>query len=131
MTARRAKRKAPGGSVARARLRAAAALAGLLALLPGCPKSGGHAPNRVPGVPVEAEWVGGADGGAWILCEDRAQRRLHCRVYHDFTGELEFDSDVVLNSGNGPTPRASELEFDGWDGQSIHLINGGSLHRRQ
>lgn len=82
-------------------------------------------PERVPGVPKQAVWSGGPDGGDWLLCrETQSRNRLSCEVYHDCTGELVARGEFALlpeasDSENGLDWR----EFRFFDGTTIFLPN--------
>lgn len=46
-------------------------------------------PPRPKGVPADAVWAGGADGGSFIKCSYDASTGLNfCIVYNDFTGDI-------------------------------------------
>ena len=73
------------------------------------------------GVPSEAVWAGGPDGGAYIACEADPKRNVNrCRVWNDYTGALVEHGDYqLLNEGRAATK--SELvytwaDFGGWIG---------------
>jgi hypothetical protein len=46
-------------------------------------------PVKPDGVPKEAVWAGGLDGGSFVFCDvDPAQDVNHCRVWNDYNGML-------------------------------------------
>ncbi len=64
-------------------------------------------PERPIGVPTEAKWCGGCDGGEWIfLVPDDIE--YHFKVYNNFTGTLLMDA-VFL-----PEKDEIELNYDNW-----------------
>ena len=83
-------------------------------------------PVRPPGVPANAVWAGGPDGGRWVSCSTVGETN-NCVVYNDHTGEVEMQGSFVL----ADTRRAAsetELVFEGSpDGTSIHLRGGKRL----
>ena len=92
------------------------------------------APPRVAGVPKDAVWVGGQDGGVWIRYYHVVYSldRYHCEVYFDSTGERWVKGEYVLRRArwNETTRRAdyfkaphypSELHFSAFDGTTIFL----------
>jgi hypothetical protein len=83
------------------------------------------APARPPTVPADAVWAGGPDGGAWIRCEKRPADYL-CAVYDDSIGAQWARGRFVLQGGPSTGPGGS-LEFSGFDGESIHLLDGRTL----
>ena len=84
-------------------------------------------PKRPSRVPSSAVWTGGSDGGSWLSCRrpTAISVRYHCVVWHDVTGEVIANGDYVL--GAGPREADGTLEFDGFDGVNIYLLNGGVL----
>lgn len=72
-------------------------LTSLLFILISCGSS--HEPQKVKGIPLNAFWVGGTDGGNWFVTEktDTTTKSIHFKIYHDFTGELLIDKNFILN----------------------------------
>jgi hypothetical protein len=68
-------------------------------------------PPRPTGVPTDATWVGGVDGGWFVACRPAvpaATGRYTCAIYGDVAGELVTRGPYKLH-GVGPTPiRASD-----------------------
>jgi hypothetical protein len=93
--------------------------------LAACP-SPVKAPARHAKVPPEAVWSGGADGGAWIACTGPIASAYDCKVFHDFTGELEVSGRFAY-VGPGSPPDARSLDLNGFDGTTIFLKRGRSL----
>lgn len=108
---------------------------GALLLCLGCVAGGtGQAPGGPPrpaGVPGEAFWSGGADGGVFILLERRAQDPPHvyrARIYYDHSGDLWYDGRLALEPADGPAIETGRPDlFGGWDGESLYLKAGGAL----
>jgi hypothetical protein len=82
-------------------------------------------PARKPsGVPVDAVWAGGADGGAYIRCSIDLDRDVdRCTIWNDYTGQTAGPHDYRLQKEHRAA-RASELKFLGAGGESIFLQNG-------
>lgn len=72
----------------------------------------GFAPKQRPvGVPLDAVWVGGADGGAYVRCAVDAARNVnHCEVWNDSTGNLSEHGDYQVR---GQARAATEQELKG------------------
>ena len=68
----------------------------------------------------------------WRL--DRLQgagrHRLRLRVFHDFTGDMVAAARFTY-VGQGSPPDARLLDFNGFDGDTIHLKGGRSLVPRR
>ncbi len=93
-----------------------------------------YEPKRVAGVPQEAVWAGGADGGSWILCEPRNAEgtRYFCRVFNDFSGKEMASGEYVLRKAewNREQQKAlysevgefrQRLKYNSFDGSKISL----------
>src|SRR5262249_9382862 len=54
-------------------------------------------PDKPPGVPPEAVWAGGADGGSLIFCQvDSINNVNKCTVYNEDTGQIMDRGDFKL-----------------------------------
>lgn len=82
-------------------------------------------PKRGAAIPPEAVWVGGADGGAWILCREDGDQNS-CTIYHDNTGEVWVRGNFVLQ-GSTRGVSTQELRYDFFDGERIGLLDGRVL----
>jgi hypothetical protein len=88
-------------------------ISALIVAFAGCDRSASLEPKkRPPGVPSEAVWAGGADGGAYVHCAiDRQNNVDKCTVWNDFTGESVSGDYVLLKEHRAATE--SELKFTG------------------
>lgn len=86
-----------------------------------------EAPKRLPGIPPDAVWVGGRDGGAWILCRDDGGRNF-CTIYNDASPEVWIQAFFVLE-GSSRGVSVQELRYDFFDGDRIRLVDGRVLTR--
>jgi hypothetical protein len=97
----------------------------------GCNLQSGEpdAPARPSGVPATALWAGGVDGGNFILMSPgKNDGSYPLKVYHDQTGELEFNGAVRLDKpSTSPINVQDGKTFNGWDGDTLHLRDGRSL----
>jgi len=86
--------------------------------------------TRPPGVPSDALWVGGADGGAYVRCAvDNIRDVDLCTVWNDNNGYSRGPGSYRLEQANrAATP--SELKFIGAANDSIYL-EGGLILKRQ
>ena len=57
-------------------------------MLGACDSSVPSEPKRKVGIPKDAVWAGGIDGGSWILCSNQKEFKYDCTIYNDHTGEL-------------------------------------------
>ena len=94
-------------------------------LWPGCNIDRDYQPERVEGIPKDAFWVGGPDGGQWYIIENinKEMGTANFKIFNDHSGTLEIsrnfklkcDSEVVIAWDN------LEKKIDAFDGQSIIL----------
>ena len=73
-------------------------------------------------MPAAAVWAGGLDGGAWILCTPAA-RHFDCTLFHD-SGDVWTKGRFRAEPANAA---AKGLEYNAYDGVTVHLKNGGQL----
>ncbi len=92
-------------------------------------------PLRPLGVPVDARYSGGMDGGVWIRClpMDVAKGRYHCTVYQDNSGEIRTIGNYQMNRLIWKDKREMLLKssndyfslmLNGFDGVRIFLSAG-------
>jgi len=88
-------------------------------------------PERPSGVPETAMWIGGVDGGAYVLIEqddDPGDGIYQASVYGDQAGELWYDGHLKLEPDVEPLPDVSEPStFSFWDGDILALTDGRRL----
>lgn len=76
------------------------------------------------GVPADAVWAGGADGGAYVRCSLDKERGLDkCIVWNDFNGETDGLKDYRLEKEHRAAS-VDELKFTGAVNDLIFLQNG-------
>jgi hypothetical protein len=92
-------------------------------VLSGCRKHPSP-PRRASGIPADATWAGGVDGGSWAVCKPTPAGVL-CTIYDENTGEVWARGH--FRDAHGAPVVASEIVFDGYDGQSVQLKNGRTL----
>lgn len=85
---------------------------------------------RPSGIPKDAIWAGGADGGAYVRCTvDLVHDVNPCSVWNDYTGEVVESGNYRLNK-EGRAASKSELRFAGADfAGRIYLEKGLVLER--
>jgi hypothetical protein len=90
------------------------------------------APKYRPyGVPPDAVWVGGADGGAYVKCGiDRVVNVNRCEVWNESTGQLAEAGEYILR-GHARAATEDELRTISFPdfGGHIYLSNSMVLDR--
>jgi hypothetical protein len=86
---------------------------------------------RPVGVPQDAVWAGGADGGAYVKCRVDATRNVNpCSVWNDYSGVLiESGNYRLLKEGRAATESELKVAFPDFGG-SI-LLEGGQVLKLQ
>jgi hypothetical protein len=89
-------------------------------------------PDRPPGVPSQAVWAGGLDGGSFILCDVDSERDVdNCTVYNEDTGQV-IDRGAFKLRAENRAARAEELKYAWADwGGMIGLADQRVLKRVQ
>jgi hypothetical protein len=87
-------------------------------------------PPRPAGVPADAFWVGGPDGGVFMRLEPTADNGATYRgaVYNEFTGSVWYEGRFILEPAGSPPVNVRDRRIlSGWDGVAIHLTDGRAL----
>ncbi|MFI5071065.1 MAG: hypothetical protein ACHP8A_09255 [Terriglobales bacterium] len=99
----------------------------------GCQKPASLEPKSRPsGVPSDALWFGGADGGSYVRCTLDAPHDVNrCSVWNDFTGHLvETGAYRLLNEGRAAKESELKVAYPDFSGR-IYLQKGLILKRIQ
>ena len=91
---------------------------------------GASPPPRPNGVPAEAVWAGGADGGTWIRCAYRTQEPhvgYDCELYNDWSGNLEASGRFVLAYLTSDGPEFPADPFSGGAPTEYQWYNGEEI----
>jgi hypothetical protein len=87
--------------------------------------------TRPSGVPRDAYWVGGPDGGAFVKLDStpiNSGRALLLEVYSDATGEILYSGPVKVEPATAPLSNLADPRlFTAWDGEALHLADGREL----
>lgn len=77
--------------------------------------------HRPKGVPLNAVWAGGLDGGSYFLCVVDKEKRVNpCTVWNEETGSVIVSGDFWV-SGQDRAAIAEELKYGWYDGHVIGL----------
>ncbi len=91
-----------------------------------CTRTSSSEPERPAGVPADAFWVGGSDGGAFVQLR-RDGVGYSGAVYH-LDGERWFTGPFRLEPvGATPVDPADHAAVTGWDGTQLLLTEGRAL----
>ena len=98
---------------------------------------GGKEYRRPRGVPIEAIFIGGVDGGNWISCKsvDGNLNKYDCSIYSDSEGILICKGSFLIGKIDRRPEKTKEFsvkfdveipskfKFKGFDGVNIYLQN--------
>lgn len=80
--------------------------------------------ERPEAVPADARFVGGADGGVYVVVEradGSSEAGYQGKIYHS-NGELWYEGQLVLVPADAdPVDLGSQGIFTGWDGDTLYL----------
>jgi len=115
-------------------LRLACALLVLTVCATACParerEGEPYQPSRPLAVPKAALWVGGPDGGVWVLLEKNAEDppgRYRGAIFHE-GGLVWYEGALVVDPPDRPdVDLTTRTLFGGWDGDELHLNDGRTL----
>lgn len=104
-----------------------------------CSKDTTIIPERHPGIPQDAVWAGGSDGGAWISCK-RSQNKdkVLCVTYFDHDGSVWSEGQYFFKKSSwnkekeepvysAPAVGFKSLTYTGYDGEFIYLSDSHVL----
>jgi hypothetical protein len=90
-----------------------------------------EAPKRPARVPSQALWVGGADGGVFLVVSPVAasQSGLYdVQVYSDYDGSPLHRGRMRLQpTKRGPFAADQASSYSSWNGDVVHLADGRQL----
>ena len=95
-------------------------------LAAGCITETGTIPARPPGLPADAAWVGGPDGGVFVQLAQVSSREYDAAVYYQ-DGELRHKGRFVRKGEGQDMSRLTTADLAGFDGTQLLLKQGGSL----
>ena len=107
-------------------------LASLFLSFTGCQKQ--KTENQIPPRPLSAPassiWVGGLDGGVFVLVrksEGSAKGIYHGEIYYT-SGDLSYKGPLkILPSEDSTFNPEDTKSYEGWDGDTLYLTNGRRL----
>ena len=97
-----------------------------ITLLLGLVACGPNIPKKPAGVPAEAFWAGDSKGGAFVAVGVPDHEGWQVKIYDDRSGALLAQGLYVIHHG-GARAAFHQEDFASWDGQAVHLSDGGTL----
>lgn len=87
-------------------------------------------PPRPAGLPADAFWVGGPDGGVFMRLEPPVgdATTYSGAIYNEFDGSVWYEGLMSLEpADSAPLDVRDRQQISGWDGTRIHLTDGRAL----
>jgi hypothetical protein len=91
-------------------------------------------PHKPRTVPKESVWVGGLDGGAFVLVEEcpKCGKSLYLAQIHGDSGWVWYKGMLRINKPDGTRFDVSSKDsYDGWDGTRLYLRDGRFLKKHK
>lgn len=86
-------------------------------------------PDRPSNVPSASIWVGGLDGGVFVLVKksQKSSKGDYYAEIHYISGDLAYRGPMtIFPLGSSFDPTKKEL-YEGWDGDNLYLSNNRYL----
>ncbi len=87
-------------------------------------------PPRPLSVPASSIWVGGIDGGVFVLVkkpEEYSETMYHGEIYYT-SGDLSYKGPLKMLPSEDSTFNPQDTKsYEGWDGDTLYLTNGRRL----
>jgi len=84
------------------------------------------APARPSNIPATSLWVGGHDGGVYVLItrSEKLGKDMYFGEIYYGSGDLAYKGPMKLNPANSTDfDPAKNDSYEGWDGDTLHLSN--------
>lgn len=90
-----------------------------------------QSPQRPESVPTDAMWIGGVDGGAWVLLKKNAgdpEYIYRVEIYGDQAGDKWYIGKLEVVPNSQPdVPLDNPDAFGVWDGDNLLLEDGRTM----
>ena len=97
------------------------------AIAVGCMQDSAGEPRRPPAVPARATWVGGPDGGVFVVLRATTATTYAGTVYYP-DGSIWYAGTFVLRPlGARAFDPARAKQLSGWDGTKLLIDDGRTL----
>lgn len=86
--------------------------------------------ERPASVPTNALWVGGLDGGVYVLVTKKAEDKppiYDATIYYSM-GEIDYQGKLAINTPDNTTFDYKQVDsYKAWDGDTLYLSDGRFL----
>lgn len=86
-------------------------------------------PPRPQGIDNSALWVGGPDGGVYVLVNKNKNKPsfYNAKIYYS-EGSISYQGRLVINSPDNPLFNYNDINsYSAWDGDTLYLQDGRFL----
>jgi hypothetical protein len=104
----------------------------MISLLWGCSNSNNDSDVQIrpDTVPENALWVGGHDGGVYVVIEKNISDKstiYRAKIYHA-SGDLDYKGKLSINSSKSSNFKYKNIHsYSAWDGDTLYLVDGREL----
>lgn len=85
-------------------------------------------PKKVVGIPKDAFWSGGVDGGNWFLVKEEKRNVYYVHIYNDYSGEIEYTGKFKI-IGKIVSVQVLKNTISFYSGEKIYLVNGDYMEK--
>lgn len=84
-------------------------------------------PARPAGLPADAVWIGGSDGGVFVrVIPGNTPQAYSGAIYHP-DGQVWYQGRFVMTGRTAPASPLTTADVSAWDGMKLLLKEGGTL----
>ncbi|MBU2869699.1 hypothetical protein [Colwellia sp. E2M01] len=87
-------------------------------------------PPRPESIPKSSLWVGGPDGGVYVVLDKKNNENgavYNAKIFHS-EGSISYIGKLIINTSKNPSFDFNDTSFyTGWDGDTLYLKDGRSL----
>ena len=87
-------------------------------------------PNRPPNIPAASLWVGGLDGGVFVLIRksEKLGKDIYLGEIYYVSGDLAYKGSMkIFPAGITDFDSTKKESYEGWDGDTLYLRNNRYL----
>ncbi len=86
-------------------------------------------PPRPQNIPTSALWVGGLDGGVYVLVKNNNDSPgiYDAEIYYS-EGSISYKGKLIINTADNPQYNYNDINsYSAWDGDTLYLQDGRLL----
>jgi len=91
-------------------------------------------PERPSNIPLESIWVGGMDGGVFVIVKESKKRIRNSLYYAEIyyvSGDLAYQGAMQISPLGAVFNMEKKESYEGWDGDTLYLSNNQRLEIKE